>query len=290
MRPLPQRAGLQESTTEASRGAYGLRLAGLAGCEQLLVAAEQGWPQIRIDITVSPDTAAPDEQLDRRKALVRLRTGGWIEIDRASGLAAYFVQERLSDEAIVHPFLAPVAIVASHWHSRETIHGGAFVVDGTAWGLVGDRLGGKSSLLAALATRGVDVLADDLLVLDESTAFAGPRTIDLREDAASALGLGESIGRAGARERWRLRLAAIPASAPIGGWIFVGWGDDVDIRRLRGAEAVERLFGSRGIRAAPSKPEHILQLSALPAWELRRPRSWSSLPHAVEDLLSTVAG
>jgi len=292
MRPLPQRAGLEEIATEGAHGAYGLRLAGLAGCDRLLVPAEKGWPliRIRIVVTISPDTAVPVERLDGRKALVRLRTGGWIEIDRADGVAVYYVQERLSDDEIVHPFLAPVAIVASHWHGRESIHGGAFAVDGTAWGLVGDRLGGKSSLLAAIAAHGADVLADDLLVLEELTAFAGPRTIDLRQDAAEALGLGENIGRAGARARWRLRLSVAPQSAPVGGWIFLGWGDRVDIRRLRAAEALERLIGSRGIRARPNEPEHFLELSTLPAWELRRPRSWSSLHQTVEELLSTVGG
>jgi hypothetical protein len=290
MCPLPQWAGFQETTAEPALGAYGLRLAGLAGCEQLLVPAEQSWPQIEIGVTISPDTAAPIELLDGQKALVRLRTAGWIEMDRASGRAAYFVQEPLSDDEIVHPYLAPAAIVVSHWHERESIHGGAFAVDGTAWGLVGDRFGGKSSLLAALATRGVQVLADDLLVLDELTAFAGPRTIDLREDAASELGLGESLGRIGARERWRLRLAVVQASVRIGGWVFVCWGDRTEIQRLRGADALQRLLGSRGIHAAPKDPAHLLRLSALPAWELRRPRSWASLSQTVEDLLSTVVG
>jgi hypothetical protein len=289
MCPLPQRAGLDETPAPAALGAYGLRLAGLAGCEPLLVSAEKGWPLVRVALEIS-DADPPAEWLDGRSAVVRLRTGGWIELDRASGLVTYFVDKRLSDDEIVHPFLAPVAIVASHWHERESIHGGAFLVDGRAWGIVGGRLGGKSSLLATLAARGVDVLADDLLVLDELSAFAGPRTIDLRKDAAAELGLGECIGQAGARMRWRLRLAAVPPSAPVGGWIFVGWGDRIEIRRLRGVETLERLIGSRGIRVAPHEPERFLQISMLSAWELRRPRSWSSLHQTVEELLSTVAG
>jgi hypothetical protein len=293
MCPLPQGPGSHGRATRAaqgSRGAYGLRLAGIAGCDPLLVAAEETWPLIRIVVRVSPVAAARAERLDGRSALVGLRTGGWIEIDRSTGLAAYSVPSPLSDDEIVHPFLAPVAAVVSHWCERESIHGGAFALAGTAWGVVGDRMGGKSSLLAALAARGIDVLADDLVVLDQLTAFAGPRTVDLREDAAAALGLGESIGRAGARERWRLRLGPAPGSASIAGWIFVGWGDRVETRRLRGAEALERLLGSRGIRVSPTEPERFLQLAALPAWELRRPRSWSSLPESVERLLSTVAG
>ena len=82
---------------------------------------------------------------------IRLRTGGWIDIDRTAGRAVFAVPEALSAEELVHPFLAPVAAVAAHWHGRESLHGGGFALGDRAWGIIGDRMGGKSSLLAALA-------------------------------------------------------------------------------------------------------------------------------------------
>ena len=93
----------------------------------------------------------------------------------------------LSADELVHPFLAPAAALFAHWHGREGLHGGALALGGTAWGVIGDRLGGKSSLLAALAVSGTDVVCDDVLVLDGREVYPGPRTVDLREDAAAAL-------------------------------------------------------------------------------------------------------
>ena len=120
--------------------------------------------------------------------------------------------------------------------------GARLAVGGTAWGVIGDRLGGKSSLLAALAAGGTDVVCDDVLVLAGREAFSGPRTIDLREDAAAALGVGEEIGVAGARERWRLQLPPLGRPLSIGGWVFTDWADDVRMERLPASETLVRLY------------------------------------------------
>src|SRR3954447_11359018 len=177
-------------------GAYGLRLSGVEGAENALVPADLSWPSFDLQVRVA-DSSPGSEHLDQTRARIRLRTGGWIEIDRLRGRALFTVPEALSAEELVHPFLAPVAAVAAHWNRRESLHGGAFAVDGRAWGLIGDRMGGKSSLLAALAERRICVVSDDVLVIDGSDVFAGPRTVDLRADAAQRLGIGENIGTAG---------------------------------------------------------------------------------------------
>ncbi len=150
-------------------------------------------------------------------ARIRLRTGGWIELDRDPGRALYTVPAPLSPEELVHPFLDPVAAVCGRWHGRESIHGGRVALGDTACGIVGGRHGGKSSLLAALAVGGTDVVCDDVLVVDGRDVFAGPRTVDLREDAAAALGVGAEIGLAGARERRRLRLGPLDRPLTLGG-------------------------------------------------------------------------
>jgi hypothetical protein len=278
-----------EGEDAGSYGAYGLRLTGIDGCAPLLVPAEATWPVVRVIVERAAGDEAPPEQVGTDSAVVRLRTGGWLEIDRRPGVARYRVPTPLSPEEIVHPFLAPVAAVTSHWYGHEPLHAGAVVLSALAWGIVGGRMGGKSSLLAALALRGVDVIADDVLVVHGSNAIVGPRTIDLREDAAAALGVGESIGRAGARSRWRLRLTAAPASTPLGGWIFLGWADATSIRRLSAAEALQRLARNRAIRLPPARPERFLELAALPAWELCRPRQWSGVSQVVDELLSVVS-
>ena len=157
--------------------------------------------------------------------------------------------------------------------------------------MIGDRCGGKSSLLAALAVNGIDVVSDDVLVVNERReAYPGPRTVDLREDAAIALGVGEEIGVTGARERWRLKLPPLDGALPLGGWIFTDWSDELRMRHLPASETLRRLFTNRSITVPPRNPAAFLQLSALPAWELLRPRSWAAVPETLEVLLGTLRG
>jgi hypothetical protein len=254
----------------------------------VLVPAAASWPAVEISVVVER-LEAEGEFVGEDKARIRLRTGGWIELDRDPGRARYTVPASLSPEELVHPFLAPVAAVCAHWYGRESIHGGGIALGATAWGVIGDQHAGKSSLLAALAIAGTDVVCDDVLVLDGRQAFAGPRTVDLREDAAAALGVGDGIGLVGARERWRLRLAPLDRALTLGGFVFTEWSDDVEMRRLPASETLARLFRNRSIRVPPRDPAAFLQFSALPAWELRRPRAWASLPKTLELLLGVLA-
>jgi hypothetical protein len=275
--------------TNFPHGAYGLQLTGLEDADSLLAAASPDWPHVEVSVVAS-ELQTDREQLDDDRGRLRLKTGGWIELRRDPGRAHYVVPAPLTTDALVHPYLAPAAAVFAHWHGREGLHAGALALGAIAWGVVGDRLGGKSSLLAALALRGSDVVCDDVLVVDRDlTAYAGPRTIDLREDAATALAAGEAIGTGGTRARWRLRLEALDRPLTLGGWVFTAWADELELRRLTAPETLASLYRNRSIRLPPKDPAWFLQLSALPAWELRRPRSWASLPATVEVLLGALA-
>ena len=272
-----------------SLGAYGLRILGAGGAEAALAPVPEHWPAVELSVEVG-ELGAHEEHLDDERARIRLRTGGWVEIERYPGRARFFVPAALTPDELVHPFLAPVATVLSYWHGRESLHGGGIALGETVWGMVGGRHGGKSSLLAALAARGVDVVSDDVLVLEQARVFTGPRTVDLREDAAAALGLGADIGVAGTRRRWRLALPQLDRELSLGGWVFVEWADETELRRLPASGTFVRLAGNRGISAPPRDPAVFLQLSALPAWELRRPRSWSAMPDVLELLLEALGG
>jgi len=270
-------------------GAYGLRLLGADGAEAALVPASDTWPLVHLRVEVGAGQAGP-EHLGDVRAHVRLRTGGCIDIDRQAGSAVYSVPSPLSPDELVHPYLAPVAAVTAHWYGRESFHAGAVAIGGGVWAVVGDRHSGKSTTLAALALRGLDVVSDDVLVVDGLEAFAGPRTIDLRADAAAHLGAGEGIGFAGARKRWRLRLSALDRRLTLSGWLFTTWADDAVVARLPSSATLSRLLRHRAINAVPNDASAFLPLCALPAWELRRPRSWDALPGAVDRLLQTVGG
>jgi hypothetical protein len=191
----------------------------------------------------------------------------------------------LRADEIVHPYLAPAAAVIGRWSGRESVHAGAVAVDGRALGVVGERGAGKSSTLAWLALAGTDVLCDDLLAIDGRVTFPGPRSIDLRPDAAELLGAGEPIGVTGARERWRLRLPPTGDGHELVGFVFLAWGDRVAVRLLGAAERLQRLVPERALRVEPARPDAVLDLLSLPAWEISRPRDWASLPDASRQLL-----
>jgi hypothetical protein len=278
-----------DPSREPRLGAYGLRLRGV-NADELLVPGDPAWPELSLSATVG-ESVQRSEEVTGEHAFLRLRNGGHIALDRAGGSAAYVVPHALGAEELVHPYLAPAASVMAHWLGRESFHAGGVVLNGGVWGVVGDRQAGKSTLLARLALAGHDVVADDLLVLDvpSATVYAGPRSVDLREDAAEQLGAGEELGLVGARERWRLRLAPVTGPLELRGWIFLRWGERAEIRAQTASERLTSLASRRGIRVSPSDPAGILELAALPCFELRRPRRWDSLERAGELLLATVS-
>lgn len=231
-----------------------------------------------------------EEFVDQTSAVVRLRSGGWVELDRAESTATFCVREQPSPAALVHPYLASAAIVAAHWLGRETFHAGGFVAGGGVWAVLGEKDDGKSSLLASLALSDVPVICDDVLVLRDHTAFAGPRAIDLRADAARQLEVGERLGVIGTRERWRFGLGQVSPELPLRGWVTLGWSDEVGTRAIRGAERFQLLLPHRGIRLEPTNPGGLIELSELPMLELRRPRRWDSAKHALSTLLDATGG
>ena len=270
--------------SDDSVGAYGIRLSGLEAARALLVPAAADWPSFGLVNRVEPGPYDEIERISSRSAELRLHTGGKIFIDRSPGRAEFVTPRPLSSEELVHPYLAPVATIVAHWHDRESVHAGGFALDGRVWGVVGDRESGKSSTLARLALDGVTVVSDDLLVLQHTRVFAGPRAIDLREEPAHNLGVGTSIGVAGGRERWRLRLGPVPEELELVGWIHLAWGDRVEAVPLKGGERVERLFNQRGARLPSLSPEVLLDLASLPSWEVRRPHAWETLGESAECL------
>jgi hypothetical protein len=279
---------LPDGNPDAGLGAYGIRLRGLEAASELLVPVAAGAPAVHVEAVVgSAEPAA--EYVEERSARIRLRSGGEILIDRDPGRALFRVPHPVRPDELVHPYLAPVAAVVAHWTGRETFHAGAVGIGDGALGVIGEREAGKSSTLAWMALQGVEVLCDDMLVVDGGAALPGPRSIDLREDAAARLGVGAPIGVTGARERWRVTLGPARHGRRISGWIFLAWGESLAARRLSGPERLERLAVQRGLRVAPVRPEVLMTLAALPAWELSRPRGWDSLPGAA-DLLLELAG
>lgn len=277
--------------TDGRRGAFGLCLPGLADAAELLVAASPGWPAWRIE-HASGGRAAPSF-VDDSRAVLACEPSGWMEIDRAASLTRLRLPRVPSHQEIVQPRLAATAIVAAHWRGAHSFHAGAFMAGGLAWGVLGSRQAGKSSLLAALALMDVPVFADDLLVLDRRLrALAGPRCIDLREPAARALGVGESIGVVGTRERWRMALGPVAREVPLGGFVLLEWGAG-GVSAVRPAERLRMLTAAFALRLAQRDDGQdllraLIEIAALPMLRLRRPRRISALGKAAQQLLGAI--
>ena len=275
--------------SSAGTGAYGFRLTGVADAAALLVDAPEAWPQLDLMRVVQRGSRPDPEQVTEDAARLWLPGGAWATLDRARSSAWLAIPDEITDGAIVHPYLAPVALVMARWCGREGFHGGGIVAGDGAWGVLGDKTAGKSTMLAWMAREGVGVVSDDVLVIDGASTLAGPRSIDLREDAAARLGVGEPMGRVGLRERWRFTLPPVDPELPLCGWITLEWGDDVAIEPVRGAERLPALLPHRGVRLPPLDPSVLVRFSALPHLRFVRPRDWNAMPEASARLFEAIA-
>ncbi len=229
------------------------------------------------------------EQVTADRAEVWLPGGGWATVHRERAMAELAIPDDITDGALVHPYLAPVALVMARWLGREGFHGGGMVAGDGVWGVLGDKTAGKSTTLAWLAREGVGVVSDDVLVIDGPNALAGPRSVDLREGAARHLGVGDPMGRVGQRERWRFVLPPVAPELPLRGWITLEWGDEVAVEPIRGAGRLPALLPHRGVRLSPLDPSVLVRFSSLPHLRFIRPRDWDALPGAAERLLGAIA-
>jgi len=252
----------------------------------VLVDARPEWPHLGIAVEHGAPPLTP-EVLTADHAEIILKTGGRLFIDRRDEVARYAVPRHLSDDELVHPFLAPAAAVMAHWLGRPSFHAGAFVADGGAWAVAGDREAGKSSTVAWLAGQGHPIVTDDILVTEGGAAYAGPRSVDLRGDTADRLGIGSELGVVGTRERWRVALPQLGAATlPLRGWIFLEWTSEPQLRRLSPSECLTRLISHIGMRRSTADPAALLELAMLPAWDFGRRRDWALMDETGERLLS----
>lgn len=267
------------------QGAYGLRIGGLPESRWLSrVPASAGWHAVHVELRRG-DGPAPDED----ETHLPLATGGYAEVDPVRRSAA-LVDSRIEDSRVAHPFLAAVGAMFARFDGREALHAGAFVHDGGAWGVLGDKESGKSSLLARLAVRGTPVVSDDLLVLAGTAALAGPRCVDLRADAADRLGVTGGTEPVREGERRRLPLAPVPLEVPVRGLFHLTWGSSTSVDLLAPAERIGLLASYRTLRRPGGDALALLDLAPLPVWRLERPRGWSSFDEAADRVLAVAGG
>ncbi len=260
---------------------YGLRVTGLAAEDLLLPAGNEQFPTVEVSRGSALSVAA---EVTADRAVIDVHDGRFVALDRARGQAVYSGPP-LSDDDMVHPYFGPVSGIFSRWAGRESFHAGAFELGGRAWAVRGVREAGKSSLLAALAARGVTVLADDAFITDGAVAYTGPRCIDLRRPVPGVVGAFRHVRAA---TRHRLLLPAAAAQVPVGGWIFLRWSDEVRLEPVPAQALLGWLAAGRSFRQLDSDPSVLLALAARPAWILHRPRAWSGLEETSDALNATL--
>lgn len=274
---------------------YGLALTGplVSAAGPLFGGVRPDWPPVELAWAPAGDEPVTF-LLEGDRARVPMLTGGWVEVDRPAGRATFRRGRRPDAHHLAHPGAAPVGALFARWLGRHAFHGGAVVLGGVAWVLLAAKDGGKSTTLAWLAAQGHEVVADDIVVVDDDgLAYAGPRCIDLRPAAAQYLSgrfgaaLPLVLVRDGARHR--LVLPPITPTVPLGGWVLLADEARVGVTRLPPADRIAPVAASQALRTPSLRPAALLELVRRPVLELRRPRTWEGLK-AAGDLLLTLTG
>ena len=267
--------------------AYGFRIAGI-DCPYLQRAGDETRPLLTVTHTVSRDGDGARAPSPGTTALA-LTGGGRLVLDRKTRKAGFETPERLDADELVHPYLAPAAAVMAGWQGWNAFHAGAFARGGRAIAILGKRERGKSTLLAALALAGVEIVTDDVLVIDRGAAHPGPRCIDLRRAGAERAFRDAPLEPSRSGERLRLGLPALPIAPELAGWVALAWGERLELEPLRPGARLHRLASAHSRAGSPSE-EALLELARLPGWELRRPPGVELLPETCRRLLELVAG
>ena len=191
--------------------------------------------------------------------------------------------------SLVHPHFGQTAVAHAWSQGWSAFHAGAVAVDGAVWAVLGDRGFGKSSALAWLLCSGLDVFADDLLVFDGKAALAGPRSLDLREGAATHFALGTEVGVIGPRRRWRAHLGPVGAELPLAGWVLLQWRPGApQVTRAGTRECLLALISASALLGVPASGPRLLELASLPMLVFGRPQNWSAMDAAMELLLGSL--
>jgi hypothetical protein len=191
-------------------------------------------------------------------------------------------------ECVVQPFLTTAAASIALHSGHQPFHAGAFSIDGAAWAILGEKEAGKSSTLALAADLGALIVTDDLLVVADGMALAGPRCIDLREETTRVVSGAIPLGTVGLRERWRKYLDSCPPTIPLAGFVLPTWGADgvqlmAPIARL---QAIFECSSMRGITM--NDPSEYLRLTSLPVVTWSRPRTLSSALRSLKLLIGAL--
>ncbi len=271
-------------------GAYGFRLVLPDVLAPLpdLVGISYEEPAVIVDVRLA-SAIRSEQEVDGGQVRLLTEKGTGIVVDRDPAHVEIVAPVPLSGEALVHPVLTVPLSVLARWRGDVTLHGGAFFHAGAAWGLIGERTAGKSSMLGVLGDRGIPIVTDDLLVIDDGWVRAGPQCVDLRPDVAQHIPAAKDLGVVGSRPRHRLSTPAAPARARLGGMFVLEWHDDPEplVEPMPMDQKLKLLYKQESIALMGfAPPGQVLELLGTPMWRFRRRKDWSQTERAVAGLLA----
>ena len=170
-------------------GAWGWRFPSVPGASHILIEAP-AWDEIELQVIEDDWAHQPEPRWDETGMRMMSPSGALLEVTWPRSVTLR-PRHKVDEQLIVQPHLPAAVAAMALWRGWQAFHAGAFELNGRAWGVLGANESGKSSLLVSAAAQGLRIIADDLLVIAENRALAGPSCIDLRPDAARFLGVGE---------------------------------------------------------------------------------------------------
>lgn len=279
-----------------SLGAYGFRLNypdTLDRSELVdLVPLDASVPEIRV-LWRYATTIVDVEEIGADRVLYGIRGATTYDVRRDPPLVRMDFPAPVPPGALVHPLLTIGMSIHARWRGDVTLHAGAFETPAGAWGVIGAREAGKSSILASIGQRGLPIVADDLLTIEDGEVWAGPSCVDLRPDTADHFPEARYLGFVGNRPRYRLGTRHGSARVPMRGFFLLDWHAEprVAIEPLSADLRLRSLYRQEYIRLVGySEPTKLVPLVALPAWRVSRPRDWSATAETVDRVLAIAQG
>lgn len=278
----------------SSLGAYGFRLSCPQAGDPLpnLIEVDPSSPLVTVTWRHAT-TVMNIEVVEEDRVAYGFRGATTYYVERDPRAIRFDIPYVPSPAALVHPLLTIGISVLARWRGDVTLHAGAFETPEGAWGVMGAREAGKSSILASIGERGYPVVADDLMAVQNGSVWAGPSSVDLRPDTVGRFTNAISMGIVGGRLRYRLSTGPSHAQVPLRGFFVLDWNHSSDIRvePLSAQERLHWLYRQEYIRLVGySDPAKLLPLMALPGWRLTRPRDWAATEEAVERVLEIALG
>lgn len=297
MSPLPARSESPAvevlSRSNSHLGAYGFRLDYQDADDPPpdLIELDSSAPLVTVDWRHA-STITDVEEVTEDRVAYGFRGATIYHVERDPPAIRFDIPYIPIRAALVHPLLTVGVSILARWRGNATLHAGAFETPSGAWAIMGGREAGKSSILASLAQRGHSVVADDLLITDDGSVWAGPSCVDLRPDTAGRFADARPLGIIGGRPRFRLSTLPGRARLPVAGFFVLDWHEQpgVLVESLPAQERLHWIYRQEYIRLVGyPDPQKLMPLLGLPAWRVTRPRDWKATEEVIDRVLE-IAG